>query len=464
MFAFFVLLASTTACNNYPLQLLEAKPYAEITDSFQLENQKKIDILFVIDSSGSMKEEQDKLARNFEQFINLLLSKKIEDIQIGIISTGNDTNEKNKQPDLGKLEGDIKILSSKQLNAAQLKDNFIKTVVSVSKQTGSNFEKPLEAMRRALSPSMQSGPNKGFLRANAQLAVIFVTDEDDCSHNGNIKENDLVHPLVCSFPNDQIVTDRDGTEISGNDGKPLKGQMNALIPVSEYITFLNGLKRKVTVAGLIGSPFVNKPNQPQTLIDPAGGCNQHIECSPAGAKHFCAWGNDSQRKCGGCSSTKLRPDGTPENVADPSFRLYELIKAFPVQGQSWFPICGDDEGFRNALINFADSISRGFDSVVLTRHPHSKETVTVRIVYPDQRQPQVVPMSQTTGACGASCTSSCIDKQCWSDGWHSEINGSNQFVIRLIGKSQQDATPGTTIEITYPIKQTAPTSTTQPQQ
>ncbi len=49
---------------------------------------------------------------------------------------------------------------------------------------GTRWEKGLEAMQKALSSDMISGdgaPNAGFLRDDAFLTVIFLTDEDDCS-------------------------------------------------------------------------------------------------------------------------------------------------------------------------------------------------------------------------------------------------------------------------------------------
>jgi hypothetical protein len=44
---------------------------------------------------------------------------------------------------------------------------------------GCGFEAPLEAMRRALDGSIAR--NDGFLRADALLGVVFLSDEDDCS-------------------------------------------------------------------------------------------------------------------------------------------------------------------------------------------------------------------------------------------------------------------------------------------
>lgn len=49
---------------------------------------------------------------------------------------------------------------------------------------GCGFEQPLEAVARAIESSRVVGqPNYGFLRDDAHLAIILVTDEADCSNN-----------------------------------------------------------------------------------------------------------------------------------------------------------------------------------------------------------------------------------------------------------------------------------------
>ena len=64
---------------------------------------------------------------------------------------------------------------------------------------GTGYEKGLSAAARAVSPEFTGlatgidggdtlAPNHGFLRRDAQFALIFVTDENDCSHNGEIQE------------------------------------------------------------------------------------------------------------------------------------------------------------------------------------------------------------------------------------------------------------------------------------
>jgi len=54
---------------------------------------------------------------------------------------------------------------------------------------GCGFEQPLEALHRALTTSAPH--NAGFLRPDAMLAVVFITDEDDCS----VENQDLFDPV-----------------------------------------------------------------------------------------------------------------------------------------------------------------------------------------------------------------------------------------------------------------------------
>ena len=60
-----------------------------------------------------------------------------------------------------------------------VQENFEEMVVVGT--SGSGIEMGLEAARLALSPSMLEGVNAGFLREEANLSVIFVSDEDDYS-------------------------------------------------------------------------------------------------------------------------------------------------------------------------------------------------------------------------------------------------------------------------------------------
>jgi hypothetical protein len=110
--------------------------------------------------------------------------------------------------------------------------------------TGCEFEQPLEAMRRALDPHN----NPDFLRPGAMLSVVFLTTEDDCSfaRGALLDPNDatLGPPFSFRCTEQGVVCDPDDPRRPGRrancrprEGSPL------MLDVSEYRTFLTGLKR-----------------------------------------------------------------------------------------------------------------------------------------------------------------------------------------------------------------------------
>lgn len=72
---------------------------------------------------------------------------------------------------------------------------------------GHGFEQGLAAAVKALSPEMTGGlngdldafPNAGFLRENATTAVIFVSDENDCSHDGTLDTESICAVHQCTI-------------------------------------------------------------------------------------------------------------------------------------------------------------------------------------------------------------------------------------------------------------------------
>lgn len=128
-----------------------------------------VDILWVIDDSGSMANEQDALAANFESFINQFLVKDI-DFRMGITTTDG-TSTKN-----GKMVGDSSKLTSAAAlaNKSQFLSNF-KTWVKVGTR-GSGKEQGLQTSENFISRYEAS-----FLRKDAVLAVVYLTDEEDQS-------------------------------------------------------------------------------------------------------------------------------------------------------------------------------------------------------------------------------------------------------------------------------------------
>lgn len=122
-----------------------------------------VDILWMIDDSASMFEEQDQLAAHADSFIRYLSAAPV-DFVIGIATT----DISGDQP--GKLVGEV--LSADTPDLATVFSN------QVFLEEGSRIEEGFAAALYALDPE---GPNGDTLRVNADLEVIFFTDEDDQS-------------------------------------------------------------------------------------------------------------------------------------------------------------------------------------------------------------------------------------------------------------------------------------------
>ena len=140
------------------------------TEVIEQGTQYSADILFVVDDSGSMGNDQTKLASSFTTFINWLIGHTIS-FQIGVTTT--DMSSGGAQ---GELVGSPKILTNGTPNlVTKFSDN-----VHVG-TSGSASEKGLDAGIAALTYPHISGENAGFLRDDAKLFVVFVSDEEDQS-------------------------------------------------------------------------------------------------------------------------------------------------------------------------------------------------------------------------------------------------------------------------------------------
>jgi hypothetical protein len=128
-----------------------------------------VDILWVIDDSGSMKNQRTTLANNFDRFIQELLKLNVN-FQIGVISTN--ANAK------GELRGTTTPIIRN--STPDPREAFLANTAFPDSRT--RWEQGLRMMQLALSPPLATtGLNAGFLRPNAALAVIAVSDEDDSS-------------------------------------------------------------------------------------------------------------------------------------------------------------------------------------------------------------------------------------------------------------------------------------------
>ena len=165
-----------------------------------------MDILFVIDDSGSMAEEQDNLAANFPQFATILNQYMVDanlplDYRVAITTTGRDVDYVEVIPAVPPILPEQQIPISEQGDDGAFKqscgmtrrwlertDPSMATTFACAADVGTGgpgLEMPLYTSELALSAPMSTTTNANFLRDDALLAVVYLTDEDDCSRHDN---------------------------------------------------------------------------------------------------------------------------------------------------------------------------------------------------------------------------------------------------------------------------------------
>ena len=156
-----------------------------------------MDVLFVIDNSGSMGQEQANLIANFPGFITVLNNSGL-DYRVAVTTTG-----RNYMYTMTTPIGPVPMSQTGGDNGAMLKpaacnmtkrwidkldpnpSSTFECVANVG-TSGPGDEMPLSAMRDAFEERMQDGTNAGFRRPNALLAVVILTDEEDCSYEQSV--------------------------------------------------------------------------------------------------------------------------------------------------------------------------------------------------------------------------------------------------------------------------------------
>lgn len=167
----------------------EALPDRMQSDRFTQLGPPAVDLLWVVNNSASMVEEQALLEKTIPMLMKLALNEQI-DLHLGVTTTAigsGSTCEETGFPENedGRLVphfslGRPRILSS-SMGSEQLLSNFANNLLVGTCHDSSNV---LEAARRALSPPWidtpgTSGGNQGFLRAEASLSIIGLTDQRD---------------------------------------------------------------------------------------------------------------------------------------------------------------------------------------------------------------------------------------------------------------------------------------------
>ncbi len=301
-----------------------------------------VDILFVIDNSGSMGEEQANLSENIGSFLEVLESDEVKaNYRLGITTT-DDSNYWCKGAGVSDAESGQFVLSSCrsrlgdfyfsgddtdaeaactdfcELDSIEIQPTTTHDDPTPSRRpwvertegatnlpagvsstqalqcftpqgiNGCGFESHLESMWKALRLAEQVGQSQsGFLRDNAVLSIVFVSDEADCSFNRDLQntvfgEEGVGNQVFWSLPDVQqsptsavcwnagvscdfglsseqctaVNLDVDGNETENEDAA-------SLYPLSKYTSFVQTIEadkktqnpgQEVMVSAIVGVP------------------------------------------------------------------------------------------------------------------------------------------------------------------------------------------------------------------
>jgi hypothetical protein len=178
-----VFLLSLASCTETVPKLIPRPPDApvpnKVTTSGEIDtNLAKIDILFVVDDSGSMSGHQTDLSTNVDQFVHSFLNNRLIDYHIGVITTTGDEYESPYYPAThnGRLQGYPAYIDSTTPDALTKLQNTLMVGTS-----GSGNEMVFTPTIQALTDPVLSQENAGFYRPDAYLVVVFITDAEDHS-------------------------------------------------------------------------------------------------------------------------------------------------------------------------------------------------------------------------------------------------------------------------------------------
>jgi hypothetical protein len=228
----------------------------------------KVDVLWVVDNSCSMIEEQVKLTSNFAQFIEFFVDSGL-DWHIGVTSTDTDSNAGQ-----GRLQGTAgyRFLDSNSPDPIGL----FQQMASLG-TNGAVDERGRRATKMALTDPQLSGYNAGFYREEASLNVIVISDENDYSAS-NPTRNEFIDFLTNLKDDPELVTfssivgPQSGCSSSTGDAEPgteyiavtnAVGGIHESICVDDWVPVLEDLG--LQAAGLRREYFLSELPVPGTL-------------------------------------------------------------------------------------------------------------------------------------------------------------------------------------------------------
>ncbi|HUU00267.1 MAG TPA: hypothetical protein VM425_02370 [Myxococcota bacterium] len=275
---------SILGCQNYAFEELPSSVIKEKRWTKNIVISSAADILFVIDNSYSMAGEQRQLGDSFKIFTDKLEELVGTDYHIAVITTGmespgcpscsvispaciNETGENGRFQDrICHNEGDLikpvyscvtdQATCPRVIDSAHKHcffDDSTKSGFALDGVEGCGYERGLAPIRIALD-ELVDRYNSDFLRKDASLTIVIISDEEDCGEVGDITDElPGIRADACYYASKKADPD-------GNANDP-EGKLYKLTPVEDYYNFLmklkNGREGMVKFAAVVGVKDVN---------------------------------------------------------------------------------------------------------------------------------------------------------------------------------------------------------------
>jgi hypothetical protein len=521
-----VALPTLAACLDHPVKPVEYESVSAKGTSVDFTINKDVDIIFMIDDSGSMAEEQVALAANFERFIAVLEADDVRaNYRIGITTSDNGApfGCDRKTPEAGRFVAsscrsraqnfqfgsvdafDVACASICDYDAIEIQPTTTENdaaprprpwIENIEGRTnlpegistteafqcfgpmgiaGCGFEEQLESVYKAIRRAEHADEDQyDFIRDDAILAIVLVSDEADGSFNrdpyGNAGPYDLEGNKVfwqdadATFPTSTVSwkagvecspTDGDGLpydacypqhyDIDGNVVPESEAATRAVLhPISRYIDLLQSyeddkrrrnLDQEVLVSGILGVPvgydgeltYRNDPTDPDFM--------HNFGIGP------------------GCVSRLEVPGLDDDGKAVPPVRQKAVVEHFAVGDDvNLFSICDDD--WSDALEAIAEKIRDQIKPACMPECVADMDPTTDALepsCVLEQRTPAgartPIPecladesLPDGAAACYVVVTGDAMHENCRAGGWNLEF--------RLVRDPDQPAPGGTWVNAT----------------
>ena len=409
-FAFTIAFAA--GCTSRTFDAPAIRPTVSVRNVQTYRQNNKLDLLFMVDNSSSMDKMQAKLKEQLPLFMQVLQQPgALPDIHIAVVSSDMGVHS-DVSIDACTPHGDQGMFRSAPedtclsttlapgatfLSSSGGTANFTGPISDVFQciallgSKGCGFENQLASIDRALGADGQGGPpaqNVGFLRDDAILAIVLLTNEDDCSAPLNTKvysENgspeSLANPLgpvgggyrcnryghLCDDPN----TGAKGvmpplTPPPDATGNPLILNLTAcksndtdsgmLTPVSKFISDIRGLKSDPDSQILVAA--IMAPTAPYAVTWAPAPKGSGVSEQWPEVMHSCgAAGGDAVNP----AATDLISDGS---FGDPGVRISQFLNGFSDSVAA--SICAPS--YASSLTAIATRINQKFLPACVTGH------------------------------------------------------------------------------------------------